>query len=67
MRPGGHYINKLVAELLERVEGLDTDVVESLGMCERFIEMLCEEVTHVDACLRCVSRTCPPRTWTPGP
>lgn len=51
VRAGGHYINKLVAELLERVEGLDTDVVESLGTCERFIDMLCEEVAHVDAML----------------
>lgn len=51
VRSGGHYINKLVAELLERVQGLDTDVVESLGMCERFIDMLCEEVAHVDAML----------------
>ncbi len=51
VRPGGHYINKLVSELLERPEGLDTDVFESLGMCERFIDMLREEVAQVDAML----------------
>lgn len=51
VRPGGHSINKHVTALLERPEGLDTDVLESLGMCERFIEMLVEEVAHVDAML----------------
>jgi transposase len=51
LRPGGHHINRLVTALLERPEGLATSVVESLGMCERFIDMLCEEVAHVDALL----------------
>lgn len=40
-----------MAELRERTKQLDTNVIESPGMYECFVEMLCEEVAHVDAML----------------
>ncbi len=50
-RSGGSYLRKLVDGLLEHPDGIDTELRQALGLCERFITMLDEELRHVDATL----------------
>jgi len=52
-RTGGHYLRKYIDRLLEHPDGVHTELLESLGLCERFITMLGEELAHVDATLVC--------------
>jgi len=52
-RTGGHYLRKYIARLLEHPDGVHTELLESLGLCERFITMLGEELAHVEATLVC--------------
>lgn len=54
-RPGGSSLRKLVDQMLEHPDGIDTELQESLGLCERFMTMLGEELRNVDAML--VNRT----------
>jgi transposase len=52
-RTGGHYLRKYIDQLLEHPDGIETELLESLGLCERFITMLDEELAHVHATLAC--------------
>jgi transposase len=52
-RTGGHYLRKRVDELLEHPNGVESELLESLGLCERSMTMLGEELRHIDAMLSC--------------
>ncbi len=46
---GGHHLRKQVDRLLEHPDGVDTTLLESLGLCERLITVLTEELGHIEA------------------
>jgi transposase len=48
-RPGAFYLRKRMNQLIERPDGIDTDVLETLGLAERFITLLEEEMHHIEA------------------
>lgn len=48
-KPGVHYIRKLMNATLEEPTSLTADILESVGLAERFVELLDEELAHVDA------------------
>lgn len=48
-RAGGFYIRKKMTQLLEDPDGMDTVVLEGLGLCERQVEILGEEFAHIEA------------------
>ncbi|MCP4742178.1 MAG: IS110 family transposase [Actinomycetales bacterium] len=50
-RCGGHYLGKFMNQLIERPDGVDTHILESLGLAQRFITLLNEELSHIEAML----------------
>ena len=55
-RPGAFYLRKLMNRLIERPDGVDTDILESLGLAQRFITLLEEELSHIEAMLHVRTR-----------
>jgi transposase len=51
VRSGGTSLRKFVDGMLEQPEGIETELLDSLGLCERMMTMLGEELRHVDATL----------------
>src|SRR5690606_35411819 len=47
--PGNSQIRKKVDELLEHPDGVDTELLDSLGLCERALSMFAEECADLDA------------------
>ena len=52
LKMGGHYLRKNLDGLLENPEGMDTMLLDGLGLCQRQAEFLGEELAHVEAVLR---------------
>ncbi len=50
-RAGGHYIRKHMAQLLESPDGVETILLDGLGLCQRQVEILGEELEHIEAML----------------
>ena len=48
-RPGNYRLRNKINELLERTEGVDTDLLDSLGLCERTMSLLIEERDDIDS------------------
>src|SRR5690606_26400641 len=44
-----HNIRKKVDELLEHPDGVDTELLDSLGLCERALSLFAEECADLDA------------------
>jgi transposase len=48
-RTGGASLNRFMNQLIERPDGVDTNILESLGLAQRFITLLDEELAHIEA------------------
>ena len=51
-KPGGFYIRKLMDQLNENPDGVDSDVLESLGLTERFMTLFDEELKYIEIQLK---------------
>lgn len=47
-KPGVFYIRKLMNQLIENPDGVDSEALESLGLAERFITLFDEELKYIE-------------------